>query len=344
MNIYTSEQIHPYVYVGINPNTNDFYIGARFGKNIKMPSHLDLKIYKTSSKKIKTIGFENFIWIIVAEFPFGEWKSRAMDAFLYEQGLIREWWGNKNLLNGNYITKDNKTIHNSFSRLPHNTNAFGLTENLIKTTGDVLNVSHLTPKKPNEFRKYAAFNNFRIRFDTEIERQDFLYYNKHFSSGDPLNCNEKSKILISSKLTGKKKPPRSQQHTNNLKNAYPKTNKNKGVPKSDEHKNKLRLINLGRKPSAETLLKKKNSSYKNGIYVTSKIMTFDIMLAVDMIVLFELSKKDTCAKLHISEHLLSKRLQYEQIDLSKFIKRNQSSFLSRNNYKFKMNQNNVCRV
>lgn len=73
-----------------NPITGEIYIGFR--KANKHPSHIDLPIYKTSSKIVKP-RFNEFIRTIIAEF------FRAEDAYDYEQLLIYEEWGNPLLLN-----------------------------------------------------------------------------------------------------------------------------------------------------------------------------------------------------------------------------------------------------
>lgn len=66
--IYTSEKVLPYVYLGIHRETGHFYFGSRTAKTQKYPSHLDIMKYKTSSRYIKELGFDNFDWQIVAEF------------------------------------------------------------------------------------------------------------------------------------------------------------------------------------------------------------------------------------------------------------------------------------
>lgn len=93
MSIYTvsSERPAPYVYKGIHPTTGEFYIGSRIAKSI-LCSHLDLQLYKTSSKDVKA-RFEEFEWIIVAEF----FSSDA--AYDFEQELIYQSWKEPGSLN-----------------------------------------------------------------------------------------------------------------------------------------------------------------------------------------------------------------------------------------------------
>lgn len=90
IDIYTSSKVHPYVYLLTHPITGEFYIGVRSAN--KIPSNLDLPIYKTSSSYVKP-RFDEFEWIIIAEFFNKE------DAYDFEQQMISESWGNPLLLN-----------------------------------------------------------------------------------------------------------------------------------------------------------------------------------------------------------------------------------------------------
>lgn len=93
MNIYTSTKAVPYVYYGTHKKTKKFYIGYR-KNNVELArtSDQDLPLYKTSSKEVKPI-FEQFDWIILAEFENGD------DAYDFEQSIIFENWGNLLLIN-----------------------------------------------------------------------------------------------------------------------------------------------------------------------------------------------------------------------------------------------------
>ena len=90
MNIYPSTTVRPYVYMGIDLITREFYIGYREA-NTK-PSHIDLFEYRTSSDPIK-LRFDQMIWSILAEFEIGN------DAYDFEQLSIFENWDNPLLLN-----------------------------------------------------------------------------------------------------------------------------------------------------------------------------------------------------------------------------------------------------
>jgi len=93
----------PYVYLGINRTTDEFYIGARYSHSKhKRDSVDDLGVvYYTSSKKVKPI-FAQFDWKILAVFVSKE------DALAYEEMLINEHWHNPLLLNKN---KGGKKFH-----------------------------------------------------------------------------------------------------------------------------------------------------------------------------------------------------------------------------------------
>ena len=90
MTIYISEKVLPYVYICTHKTTGHFYIGFR--KANKVPSHIDLPKYKTSSKIVKPL-FHEFHFEIIAEF------FNAADAYIFESELISEYWGNPLLLN-----------------------------------------------------------------------------------------------------------------------------------------------------------------------------------------------------------------------------------------------------
>jgi hypothetical protein len=84
--IYPSKKVMPYGYIGTHKVTCQFYIGFRCAN--KKPADQDLGTYYfTTSKRVKDeFGFENFNWIIVAEF-FNE-ETRKKDAYEFEQELI----------------------------------------------------------------------------------------------------------------------------------------------------------------------------------------------------------------------------------------------------------------
>jgi hypothetical protein len=83
MIIYTSEKVMPYVYMGTHRQTGQFYIGSRTGKQQTLPSHKDLYLYRTSSRRVKPI-FDEFDWVIIAEF----FDPKA--AYAAEQELIHD--------------------------------------------------------------------------------------------------------------------------------------------------------------------------------------------------------------------------------------------------------------
>lgn len=70
MTIYTSEKVMPYVYMGIHNETGEFYIGSRDNKHQKLPSHLDLQKYRTSSKKVKP-RFDELVGLLLQNFLSG---------------------------------------------------------------------------------------------------------------------------------------------------------------------------------------------------------------------------------------------------------------------------------
>ena len=97
----SSKTIYPYVYRGENPITGEFYIGLRWAN--KLPSTQDLGArYKTSSQYVKP-RFHEFSWLVLAEFFDKD------SAYLFEQSLIRENWGNPLMLN--------RVCHDGYKRI-----------------------------------------------------------------------------------------------------------------------------------------------------------------------------------------------------------------------------------
>lgn len=97
LSLYPSNKILPYVYMGIHKTTKQFYIGYRENKNRKLPSHLDLQKYRTSSTTVKPM-FDEFDWFIIAEFFDG------VDAYEFEQLYIQENIKNPLIINKIYYT------------------------------------------------------------------------------------------------------------------------------------------------------------------------------------------------------------------------------------------------
>lgn len=87
-----SFEVKPYVYKLTHRKTGEFYIGYREA-NV-LPAHQDLGgPYRTSSAVIHDMGFDEFDWMIVAEFPTGD------EAYDHEQELINEDFHNPLCLN-----------------------------------------------------------------------------------------------------------------------------------------------------------------------------------------------------------------------------------------------------
>lgn len=84
MNIYSSTRVLPYVYKLTHKFSGQFYFGYRCANPI--PSSEDLPRYKSSSKEIASLGFDNFHWEILAEFFDGE-AAYDFENFLIEQNI-----------------------------------------------------------------------------------------------------------------------------------------------------------------------------------------------------------------------------------------------------------------
>lgn len=92
----------PYVYMGIHKITGHFYIGYR--ECNKVQSHLDIgkKYRTTSSSVIVKEQFNEFDWVIIAEFYTDTAKD---DAYWFEQEVIKENIKNPLCLNKHYVDK-----------------------------------------------------------------------------------------------------------------------------------------------------------------------------------------------------------------------------------------------
>lgn len=112
MNIYPSTKAAPYVYRLDHPVTGEFYVGYRSAN--KTPSDQDILKYRTSSKYVKP-RFDEFICTILAEF------NDALDAYWFEQELIKSTWKHPLSLNKNYkSTNDGKKFISPTGRVPWN--------------------------------------------------------------------------------------------------------------------------------------------------------------------------------------------------------------------------------
>jgi hypothetical protein len=101
MTIYTSSKVLPYVYRLVHRITGQFYIGYRESNGV--PSDQDIGIiYKSSSKHVLELGFENFECEVIAEFFDGN------DAYRFENDLIGENFSDPLCLNKHYTTKELK--------------------------------------------------------------------------------------------------------------------------------------------------------------------------------------------------------------------------------------------
>lgn len=110
--IYTSDKINPYVYILVHKITKEFYIGSRWTKLQKYPSHIDIFHYKTSSRKIKPI-FDEFDVYILAEFYT---ETRYDDVYDFEQFLINEHWGDPLLINKSNCYGNEKRFRTEYEK------------------------------------------------------------------------------------------------------------------------------------------------------------------------------------------------------------------------------------
>lgn len=109
-----------YVYRLTHRETGRFYIGYREAN--KIPAIEDLPIYKSSSSKVKKLGFTNFDYEIIAEFENGS------DSYDLEQQLIEKSKKDLLCLNGHF-TKSGKL---QYRRVGPHTEETKLKQSLVK--------------------------------------------------------------------------------------------------------------------------------------------------------------------------------------------------------------------
>lgn len=198
---FPSTKAMAYVYRGCNPTTGEFYIGYRMKnvkKNISSSSDLGVK-YLTSSKKVKH-RFNEFTWIIIAEF------FDAKDAYNFEQLLIFESWKQPGALN--------KHCTNG----KHKFNTVGVPSSDVTK----LKISIALSGKPK----------------SDEAKLNMSIASKGKPKGPPSD-ETRLKIAIANK--GQKRAEEAK-----LKMSIA----SKGKPKSEEHKLKLAIANLGVRQSA----------------------------------------------------------------------------------------------
>jgi len=217
MNIYTSTKAMPYVYMCINKVTSEFYIGYR-AKNVKLnkPSHIDFPEYKTSSNIVNP-NFDNFTWIILAEFYDHD------SAYDFEQSLINEHWGNPLLINTN--------CH-------HGKKRFRIKSHLADTKQKISDAQKGRPGRvQTEEIKQKISKSLKGRIVPE-ERKKNISKGKIGKPRAPMS--EEAKKKISDFQKSRPKPIRSEEHRRNMSNAKKgSVPPNKGKPMSDETKRKI---------------------------------------------------------------------------------------------------------
>lgn len=217
MNIYTSSRAMPYVYMCIHKETSQFYIGYRV-KNVKLnkPSHIDFPEYKTSSKIVKP-NFDNFTWVILAEFYNHD------SAYDFEQSLINEYWCNPLLINTN--------CHCGKKR-------FKVSSHSDETKQKISDAQKGRPGRVQTKEIKEKISKSLTGRIVPEERKKNISKGKTGKSRAPQTNEAKRKISEFQK--GRPKPPRSEEYRKKMseskKGSVPP---NKGKPMSDETKQKI---------------------------------------------------------------------------------------------------------
>lgn len=163
MYIYTSEKVLPYVYLCIHKTSGEYYIGYREAN--KVPSHLDLPNYKTSSKIVNPM-FNEFQWTILAEFFDGN------DAYNFEQNIIREHWKDPLLLNGNISGKIKSNNKNKVTVKDHSNNIFQVDKSDPRYVSGELKFYAVGIKRTEEFKiKQSVANKNKVNmYDPTLDK------------------------------------------------------------------------------------------------------------------------------------------------------------------------------
>lgn len=108
---------HPYVYKLIHKDTKQFYIGYREANILPAKEDLGFK-YKSSSKEVDKLGFNNFDIEIIKEFDDSDRKSAGNEAYIFENKLIKSHMEESLCLNKFYNSETSrkfKTVSHSAS-------------------------------------------------------------------------------------------------------------------------------------------------------------------------------------------------------------------------------------
>jgi hypothetical protein len=216
--IYTSEKVMPYVYYGVHKITGQFYFGSRTLKKQKNPSHVDFGTYYfTSSGYIKEMGFDNFDWIILAEFLDGK------DALSFEDECIDKFWKHPLSLN--------------FQKSGKNWNTLGIATNKGKkySKDQCLNISKSLKGKPKseEHKQNVSKNNGSRKIEVRLKLSK-AHIGKILS--------EEHKKNISKGGMGKIRSEEAKRKSSESQKGRP--NKNKGIPQGARPKVECPYCNL----------------------------------------------------------------------------------------------------
>lgn len=210
MYIYPSTKPAPYVYKCIHRITKQFYIGYRY-KNVKynIPSHIDLPLYRTSSKHIK-LNFHEYDWVILAEF------FDTDSAYEYEQTLIKETIHDPLSLNGSYFGNIRADNTGKVVVKDTNGNIFQVDVTDQRYISGELMFYAIGKKHSNEYKiKQSIVQSGKVTmFDPVINKNIRVAVNdSRIKSGEliPFNLGKhhqtESKKKISNALKGRKKEP-----------------------------------------------------------------------------------------------------------------------------------------
>lgn len=188
--IFNDNIARPYTYIITYKLTGEFYYGSR-KENVKFkrPAVQDLGIfYKTSSKKIKEIGIENFTYTVMDEYDTYD------EAYEAEQRVIKINFDNPLILNRFFID-----IDNGYKHFKHDKEQSEEAIQIIRNKRALQLISEETKQKMrNSHQKRLVTKNKEIKPRRPIKR---------IASCKPLSEKHKRNISLGSpRLSGKDNP------------------------------------------------------------------------------------------------------------------------------------------
>lgn len=227
--------VHPYVYKPTHKETGEYYFGYRMGNEV--PSNLDLGIkYKSSSKGIKDIGFENFNYEVIAEFIDIDHKRAGADAYCFEQITIKKHFDDPLCINKHYVDIESGKKH------------FRFVKHSQKSKDKISSSKRGIPRSEDTIRKMSESQKGRrlpedIKEQMRLSRQSQEYKDKQSKSHTGKKHTKETKTKMAQASSGKTHSAETKlkiSSGNKGRKHSEKTKEKLRGPKSEEHKQKMK--------------------------------------------------------------------------------------------------------